>query len=90
MTAPMHENRSTIKNPVRDSGGAVEGGSAAEQLLRSVTGPLSTVLRALPRSPLPVALGTGALVVAGVLDLPVAGALGLGYLTLRTWRQGQH
>lgn len=48
--------------------------------------PVVVARRLLPTSPVPVALGTGALLLAGVVDLPVAGALGLGYLALRSWR----
>ncbi len=29
---------------------------------------------------------TGALLVGGVVDLPLAAAIGLGYLALRNWR----
>jgi len=42
--------------------------------------------RLLPASPTPVALATGALALAGLVEWPVAAALGLGYLALRGWR----
>ena len=48
--------------------------------------PFTVLRQLLPASPVPVALGTGALAVAGVIDWPVAAAVGLGYLALRRWR----
>ena len=47
--------------------------------------PIEAVRGVLPDSPVPVALGVGALAIGGVIDWPVAGALGLGYLALRRW-----
>jgi len=46
--------------------------------------PLAVAKCLLPTSPLPLALGTGALLVGGVVDLPLAVAIGLGYLALPT------
>jgi hypothetical protein len=48
--------------------------------------PLDAVRGVLPDSPVPVALGVGALAIGGVIEWPVAGALGLGYMALRRWR----
>ena len=51
-----------------------------------VTLPLAVADRVLPTSPVPVFLGAAALAVAGAIEWPVAGAIGLGYLALRHWR----
>jgi biotin transporter BioY len=61
----------------------------AEQLAAVLTTPLAVAQRVIPTSPVPVALGTGALVLAGIVEWPIAGAVGLGYLALRTWRRAQ-
>lgn len=53
---------------------------------RAISAPANVVAGLLPTSPVPVILGAGALAVAGVVDWPVAGAIGLGYLALRRWR----
>jgi hypothetical protein len=50
-----------------------------------VAGPFNAASRILPDSPVPIVLGTAALAVAGAIDWPVAGAIGLGYLALRRW-----
>lgn len=47
--------------------------------------PSNVVAQLLPRSPVPVALGTAALAVAGVIEWPIAASIGLGYLALRRW-----
>lgn len=47
--------------------------------------PLEAVRGVLPDSPVPVALGVGALALGGLIEWPVAGAIGLGYLALRRW-----
>ena len=61
-------------------------GSCAQSRTDQVAGvlvtPVALAQRVLPASPLPVALGTGALLLAGVVEWPVAGALALGYLAL--------
>jgi len=66
------------------SGGAAR--SRTDQVASVLVTPVALAQRVLPASPLPVALGTGALLLAGVVEWPVAGALGLGYLALRGWR----
>jgi hypothetical protein len=48
--------------------------------------PMAAIGRVLPTGPIPVALGAGALVLAGVVEWPIAGAIGLGYLAARYWR----
>ncbi len=60
--------------------------STLDQIGRVLNAPVAVARRVLPTSPVPVVLGTSALLVAGVVDLPIAGALGLGYLALRSWR----
>ena len=47
--------------------------------------PIAAASRLIPSSPTPVALGAGALAVAGVIEWPVAAAIGLGYLAVRRW-----
>lgn len=49
--------------------------------------PFTLVRQLLPDSPVPVALGAGALAVAGVIEWPMAAAVGLGYLAVRRWRR---
>ena len=60
--------------------------SRTDQVASVLVTPVALGQRVLPASPLPVALGTGALLLAGVVEWPVAGALALGYLALRSWR----
>jgi len=60
--------------------------SRTDQVASVLVTPVALAQRVLPASPLPVALGTGALLLAGVVEWPVAGALALGYLALRSWR----
>jgi len=60
--------------------------SRTDQVASMLVTPVALAQRVLPASPLPVALGTGALLLAGVVEWPVAGALALGYLALRSWR----
>ncbi len=62
------------------------GRSRTEQVASVLAAPVALAQRVLPASPVPVALGAGALLLAGVVEWPVAGALGLGYLALRSWR----
>ncbi len=62
---------------------------AVDQFVSALTAPVALAQRVLPNSPVPVALGAGALLLAGVVEWPVAGALGLGYLALRSWRTRQ-
>lgn len=47
--------------------------------------PFTAARQLLPDTPVPVALGAGALAVAGVIEWPVAAAIGLGYLAIRRW-----
>jgi biotin transporter BioY len=70
----MTEQRTTHNGP--------SGRSAAEL----VTAPLAAAGRVIPSSPVPVVLGAAALALAGAIDWPVAGAIGLGYFALRRWR----
>lgn len=63
--------------------------STGDQVVRVLSAPFALAQRVLPTSPVPVALGTGALLLAGVVEWPVAGAVGLGYLALRSWRRGR-
>ncbi len=60
--------------------------STTDRAVAALRVPLAVSQRVLPTSPLPVALGTGALLVAGLVEWPAAAALGLGYLALRSWR----
>lgn len=62
--------------------------SRTEQLDGALSAPVTVARRVLPASPVPVALGTGALLLAGVVELPAAAAIGLGYLALRSGRRG--
>ena len=57
-----------------------------DQVASVLVAPVALAQRVLPTNLLPVALGTGALLLAGVVEWPVAGALGLGYLAVRSWR----
>ncbi len=65
---------------------AASSRSRTDQVASVLAAPVAVAQRVLPASPVPVALGTGALLLAGVVEWPVAGALGLGYLALRSWR----
>ncbi len=58
--------------------------SSLDGLIRSATAPFAAAV--VPAGPVPVALGAGALAVAGVIEWPIAAAIGLGYLALRRWR----
>ena len=55
--------------------------SRTDQLAGVLTAPVTLAQRLLPASPTPVALA-----LAGLVEWPVAAALGLGYLALRGWR----
>ena len=59
--------------------------STTDQLADALTAPLAVAQRVLPDSPVPVALGAGALALVGVIEWPVAAAIGLGYVALRRW-----
>lgn len=56
-----------------------------EQAAAAVAVPFTLGRQLLPDNPVPVALGAGALVLAGAIEWPVAAAIGLGYLALRRW-----
>lgn len=56
-----------------------------EQAATAAMLPVTVARQLLPDNPVPVALGAGALAVAGVIEWPVAAAVGLGYLALRRW-----
>jgi len=68
------------------AGTANRSPSRTDQLAGVLTAPVTLAQRLLPASPTPVALATGALALAGLVEWPVAAALGLGYLALRGWR----
>jgi hypothetical protein len=61
-------------------------GASARPVTDLITAPLAAAGRMLPDSPVPVVLGAAALAVGGLIEWPVAGAIGLGYLALRHWR----
>ena len=47
---------------------------------------LVAATRMMPSGPVPVALAAGALAIAGIVEWPVAAAVGVGYLAVRRWR----
>lgn len=57
-----------------------------DQVAQVLTAPVALAQRLLPANTAPVVLGAGALALVGVIDWPIAGAVGLGYLALRRWR----
>jgi hypothetical protein len=59
-----------------------------EQAAAAIATPFTLARQLLPDSPVPVALGAGALVLAGAIEWPVAAAIGLGYVALRRWHFG--
>jgi biotin transporter BioY len=59
--------------------------STTEQMAEALTAPLAVAQRVLPDNPVPVVLGAGALALAGLIEWPVAAAIGLGYVALRRW-----
>jgi hypothetical protein len=63
--------------------------STTDQLAEVLTAPLTVAQRVLPDSPVPVALGAGALALVGLIEWPVAAAIGLGYVALRRWHPAQ-
>jgi len=76
----------TNTSPDGQAGTANRSPSRTDQLAGVLTAPVALAQRLLPASPTPVALATGALALAGLVEWPVAAALGLGYLALRGWR----
>ncbi len=85
MTTPSTGTGTHSRSP--DPGGpGPTAQSRTDQVASMLVTPVALAQRVLPASPLPVALGTGALLLAGVVEWPVAGALALGYLALRSWR----
>lgn len=57
------------------------------EVATALTLPFTLARQLLPDNPVPVVLGAGALAAAGVIEWPVAAALGLGYLALRRWHR---
>lgn len=57
------------------------------QVAAVLTAPVTVAQRMLPDSPVPLALGTAALAVVGLVEWPVAIAVGLDYTALRQWRR---
>jgi hypothetical protein len=70
-------------------GTATKDHHTADQLAEAFTVPLEVAKRVLPDSPTPVLLGTGALALVGLIEWPVAAAIGLGYFALRRWHPAQ-
>jgi hypothetical protein len=92
MTTPRTTARTTRTSPgshSEDPAAANLPAGTLDQFVSVLTAPVAVAQRVLPNSPLPVALGAGALLLAGVVEWPVAGATGLGYLALRGWRTRQ-
>ncbi len=85
MTQPLATGKGDTAELTSFDTGNTNPGSL-DQLARTLTAPLAVLSRAVPAGPIPVALGTGALAVAGVIEWPIAAAVGLGYLALRRWR----
>ena len=83
MTTPASapEARADTGPSSTDSGGP----DLHEQVAAFVAVPFTLARQLLPDSPVPVALGAGALVLAGAIEWPVAAAIGLGYVALRRW-----
>jgi hypothetical protein len=65
-------------------GTATRDRSTTEQLADALTAPLAVAQRVLP-----VVLGAGALALVGLIEWPVAAAMGLGYFALRRWHPAQ-
>lgn len=63
------------------------GPDRATQVAPPPTGPVTAARQLLPDNPVLVALGAGVLVLAGVIDWPVAAAAGLGHLVLHRWHR---
>jgi hypothetical protein len=70
-------------------GTSAGGRSTTDQIASVLAAPVTVAQRVLPDSPVPVALGLAALAVVGVVDLPVAVAVGLGYVALRQWNRSE-
>lgn len=70
---------------------APDDGTSRPDLLISaataVIAPFTVARQLLPDNPVPVALAAGALATAGVIEWPVAVAVGLGYAALRRWNR---
>lgn len=63
------------------------GSDGPERVAGVLALPVTVAQRLLPDNAVPVVLGAGALVVAGVVEWPAAVAIGLGYLALRRWHR---
>jgi hypothetical protein len=72
--------------PGAGPGAEPAGPDRLEQAATALTLPWTVARQLLPDNPVPVALGAGALAVAGIIEWPVAAAIGLGYAALRRWR----
>lgn len=80
----------TTPPPATTSSTAHDSGAGRDLLAgaaTAVTLPFTLARQLLPDNPVPVALGAGALAIAGVIEWPVAAAAGLGYLALRRWQR---
>jgi len=67
--------------------GTAEQKDLLTEAATALTLPFTLTRQLLPDNPVPLALGVGALAVAGVIEWPAAAALGLGYLALRRWHR---
>lgn len=84
MTQPT--TTTTPAEPPRPAESTKHGGpDLLEQAAAAVVLPFTLARQLLPDNPVPVALGAGALAAVGVIEWPVAAAVGLGYLALRRW-----
>lgn len=75
----------TTTTPTAQNSGTAHG--LLTQAATAAMLPFTAARQLLPDNPVPVALGAGALAVAGVIEWPVAAAIGLGYLALRRWQR---
>lgn len=57
------------------------------EVATALTLPFTLARQLLPHNAAPVALGAAALAAAGLIEWPVAAAVGLGYLALRRWHR---
>lgn len=72
--------------PAQRDQAILSSSESGEQAAKVLTMPLAMAQRVLPVSSTPVFLGASALALAGLIEWPIAGAVGLGYLALRGWR----
>lgn len=88
MTRPA-SSPTAIRARVSTDAATLDNRSNLDRIADIVSAPVVIAQRVLPVSAVPIVLGTGALVLAGAVELPMAGAFGLGYLALRGWRGGR-